>query len=79
MTSVYGVTYSGARDQIKKRLKERGTFEDDSLTFHASCYAAKITLKALEEMFEAARAIKSWFGDCAKVSAYIHDALLKKS
>ncbi|CAH8257549.1 unnamed protein product [Arabidopsis lyrata] len=69
MTSVYGVTYSGARDQIKKRLKERGTFEDDSLTFHAACYAAKITLKALEEMFEAARAIKSWFGDCAKIIA----------
>ncbi|XP_010470873.1 PREDICTED: DNA-directed RNA polymerase 1, mitochondrial [Camelina sativa] len=70
MTSVYGVTYSGARDQIKKRLKERNTFgDDDSLTFHAACYAAKITLKALEEMFEAARAIKTWFGDCAKIIA----------
>jgi DNA-directed RNA polymerase len=75
MTSVYGVTYSGARDQIKKRLKERGTFEDDSLTFHASCYAAKITLKALEEMFEAARAIKSWFGDCAKIIASENNAV----
>ncbi|XP_010511924.1 PREDICTED: DNA-directed RNA polymerase 1, mitochondrial-like [Camelina sativa] len=70
MTSVYGVTYSGARDQIKKRLKERNTFgDDDSLTFHAACYAARITLKALEEMFEAARAIKTWFGECAKIIA----------
>nr|AAG12747.1 mitochondrial single-subunit DNA-dependent RNA polymerase, putative; 6999-7354 [Arabidopsis thaliana] len=46
--------------------KEHDTFEDDSLTFHASCYVAKITLKALEGMFEAARAIKSWFGNCAR-------------
>lgn len=42
MTSVYGVTYSGARDQIKKRLKERGAFSDDSQNFHASCYAARV-------------------------------------
>ncbi|VVA94548.1 unnamed protein product [Arabis nemorensis] len=69
MTSVYGVTYSGARDQMKKRLKERGAFADDSQTFHAACYAARITLNALEEMFDAARAIKSWFGECAKIIA----------
>ncbi|KAF8074247.1 hypothetical protein N665_1117s0003 [Sinapis alba] len=69
MTSVYGVTYSGARDQIKKRLKERGAFADDSQNFHAACYAARVTLKALEEMFEAARAIMSWFGECAKIIA----------
>lgn len=42
MTTVYGVTYSGAREQIKKRLKERDAFEDDSKTFHAACYAAKV-------------------------------------
>lgn len=42
MTSVYGVTYSGARDQIKKRLKERGAFADDSQNFHAACYAARV-------------------------------------
>ncbi|KAL1218508.1 DNA-directed RNA polymerase 1 [Cardamine amara subsp. amara] len=69
MTSVYGVTYSGARAQMKKRLKERGTFADDSQTFHTACYAARSTLNALEEMFEAARAIKTWFGECAKIIA----------
>lgn len=42
MTSVYGVTYIGARDQIKKRLKERGAIADDSELFQASCYAAKV-------------------------------------
>lgn len=43
MTSVYGVTYIGARDQIKRRLKERCAIEDDAELFAASCYAAKVS------------------------------------
>ncbi|CAH8348222.1 unnamed protein product [Eruca vesicaria subsp. sativa] len=69
MTTVYGVTYSGARNQIKKRLKERGAFADDSQNFHAACYAASVTTNALGEMFGAARAIQFWFGKCAKLIA----------
>ncbi|XP_019420030.1 PREDICTED: DNA-directed RNA polymerase 2B, chloroplastic/mitochondrial-like [Lupinus angustifolius] len=69
MTSVYGVTYIGAREQIKRRLKERDAISDDSELFGASCYAAKITLTALEEMFQGARSIMSWLGDCAKIIA----------
>lgn len=42
MTSVYGVTYIGARDQIKRRLKERHAIEDDTELFACSCYAAKV-------------------------------------
>lgn len=42
MTSVYGVTYIGARDQIKKRLKERGAISEDDV-FGCACYAAKVT------------------------------------
>lgn len=42
MTSVYGVTYIGARDQIKRRLKERNAIEDDTELFGAACYAAKV-------------------------------------
>ncbi|KAG9440247.1 hypothetical protein H6P81_020412 [Aristolochia fimbriata] len=69
MTSVYGVTYIGARDQIKKRLTERNAISDDKERFSASCYAAKVTLTALGEMFQAARDIMSWLGDCAKLIA----------
>ncbi|KAL6961101.1 DNA-directed RNA polymerase 2, chloroplastic/mitochondrial, variant 2 [Sarracenia purpurea var. burkii] len=69
MTSVYGVTYIGARDQIKRRLKERNIIADDAELFGAACYAAKITLTALGEMFQAARSIMSWLGDCAKIIA----------
>lgn len=42
MTSVYGVTYIGARDQIKRRLKEREAIGDDAEIFGAACYAAKV-------------------------------------
>ncbi|KAJ1697812.1 hypothetical protein LUZ63_006324 [Rhynchospora breviuscula] len=69
MTSVYGVTYVGAREQLKRRLKEKGIITDEDRQFKASCYAAKVTLMALGEMFEAARGIMSWLGDCAKVIA----------
>ncbi|KAL4383011.1 hypothetical protein GQ457_15G004450 [Hibiscus cannabinus] len=69
MTSVYGVTYIGARDQIKKRLKERCAIADETQLFVASCYAARTTLTALGEMFQAARSIMGWLGECAKVIA----------
>ncbi|XP_062158881.1 DNA-directed RNA polymerase 3B, chloroplastic isoform X2 [Alnus glutinosa] len=69
MTSVYGVTYVGAREQIKRRLEEKGLITDDRLLFTAACYAAKVTLAALGEIFQAARDIMGWLGDCAKVIA----------
>ncbi|CAA6670261.1 unnamed protein product [Spirodela intermedia] len=69
MTSVYGVTYVGAREQIKRRLEERGLIDDEKLLYRVSCYAAKVTLAALEEMFQSARGIMSWLTSCAKVMA----------
>ncbi|KAG9143328.1 hypothetical protein Leryth_018597 [Lithospermum erythrorhizon] len=69
MTSVYGVTFIGAREQIKKRLEEKGLITDDRLLFSAACYTAKVTLTALGEIFQAARGIMGWLGDCAKVIA----------
>lgn len=42
MTSVYGVTYIGARDQIKRRLKERDAFSDQAELYGAACYAARV-------------------------------------
>ncbi|KAK4257580.1 hypothetical protein QN277_007149 [Acacia crassicarpa] len=69
MTSVYGVTFVGAREQIKRRLLDKGLKDDDKLIFDAACYAAKVTLDALGEIFEAARGIMNWLGDCAKVIA----------
>ncbi|KAJ7520204.1 hypothetical protein O6H91_20G072100 [Diphasiastrum complanatum] len=69
MTSVYGVTFIGARTQIMNRLKERSTITDDAELYRAACYAAKITLEALGQMFKEARCIMGWLGDCAKIIA----------
>ncbi|CAL5374807.1 unnamed protein product [Camellia sinensis] len=69
ITSVCGVTYVGAREQIKRRLDEKGQITDDGLLFNAACYAAKVTMSALGEIFEAACAIMGWLGDCAKIIA----------
>ncbi|EXB77631.1 DNA-directed RNA polymerase 2 [Morus notabilis] len=68
MTSVYGVTFIGARNQIKKRLKERGAIADDEELFRCSCYAAKAR-EIIWEMFAAARSIMDWLGNCAKIIA----------
>jgi len=43
MTSVYGVTFVGAREQMKKRLVEKGVITDEQLLFTAACYAAKVS------------------------------------
>ena len=41
MTSVYGVTYVGARAQIGARLRDRG-WENDSVVFRTSSYGARV-------------------------------------
>lgn len=43
MTSVYGVTFVGAREQIKRRLEEKGAISDEKIQFSAACYAAKVS------------------------------------
>mmetsp|Transcript_38411 Transcript_38411/g.108557 ORF Transcript_38411/g.108557 Transcript_38411/m.108557 type:complete len:1063 (+) Transcript_38411:418-3606(+) len=68
MTSVYGVTFIGAREQIANRLRERG-WEDDRLVYQASKYGAKVTMTKLHEMFVSAKNIMNWLGSCARAVA----------
>ncbi|KAL4451184.1 hypothetical protein ABPG77_009256 [Micractinium sp. CCAP 211/92] len=68
MTSVYGVTFVGARAQIGNRLKERG-FEDNQFMYKVSCYSAKVTLECLHEMFENAKHTMHWLSECARLIA----------
>ena len=42
MTSVYGVTWVGAREQVQNRLKDKGWAVTDDLTFKVSMYAATV-------------------------------------
>ena len=77
MTSVYGVTRTGARAQVQARLMEKLmsdptmilTPDVDKQIFEASFYLAAMTLGSLEEMFAGAKEIMDWLGGCAKIVA----------
>ena len=64
MTSVYGVTFVGARKQIFKKLRERNDIKEESL-IPASIYLAKLTFKSLGEVFQGAYNIMNWLNECA--------------
>lgn len=66
MTSVYGVTLIGARDQIERQLKELNIFERD-ITGRISMYLAKITIESIGDLFKEANQIKSWLTKCALI------------
>jgi DNA-directed RNA polymerase len=66
MTSVYGVTLVGARDQIKKQLKETNAFDPQTL-FDVSMYLAKKTIESIGDLFKEANQIKEWLTKCALV------------
>ena len=69
MTSVYGVTFIGAREQIYSRLKERDAMEDnEQLRYRVSNYAARRTLDALNNMFSNARDVMAWLAECATIA-----------
>eukprot|EP00007_Cunea_sp_BSH-02190019_P006842 CAMPEP_0174230974 /NCGR_PEP_ID=MMETSP0417-20130205/1603_1 /TAXON_ID=242541 /ORGANISM="Mayorella sp, Strain BSH-02190019" /LENGTH=1235 /DNA_ID=CAMNT_0015308757 /DNA_START=120 /DNA_END=3824 /DNA_ORIENTATION=+ len=68
MTSVYGVTYVGARAQIQNALSSTDLLDDDA-AWQASRYLAAHTLEAVREMFVGAREIMAWLATCAGLIA----------
>lgn len=69
MTSVYGVTLVGARDQIKKQLKEKKLFDPQTL-FYVSFYLAKKTIESIGDLFSEANAIKQWLTKSALIISH---------
>lgn len=67
MTSVYGVTFVGARQQIQNRLQEK-KFDEEHL-YDASIYLAKLTLASIGKKFVGADRIKEWLAQCAQTIA----------
>ena len=65
MTSVYGVTLIGARDQIEKQLAE-SNIEKEFLG-KVSLYLAKITIESIGDLFKEANEIKNWLSKCAMI------------
>ena len=75
MTSVYGVTLIGARDQIAARLKEASDIRwpnpvERSIEA-AALYLAKTTLSSLYSAFSGARLIQDWLSLCANAMSSV--------
>jgi len=74
MTTVYGVTFIGARDQIKNRLHEAyGDAGSKELTedqvFEAAGYLARLTLTSVGDIFVGARRTMDWLTASARIVA----------
>lgn len=69
MTTVYGVTFIGAKDQIAKQLRDRGDISRDDL-FAASGYLAKTVLHCISSLFGGAKAIQDWLTVCARMISH---------
>ena len=68
MTNVYGVTFAGAKKQVRRQLEDLLPDFPDRSTVNldiASYYIAKRIFKALSAMFNGAHDIQYWLGDCA--------------
>lgn len=67
MTSVYGVTMIGGRDQVLSRLRELPCMHDvdDAELSAAALYLARLTLDSLGVVFVSAKAIQDWLGKVA--------------
>ncbi|KAF3918083.1 hypothetical protein ABW21_db0206935 [Orbilia brochopaga] len=65
MTNVYGVTFIGAKAQVKNRLVEKGVFPKDRVD-KLALYLTRKIFNSLQTMFTGAHLIQKWFGECAK-------------
>ena len=73
MTSVYGVTFIGARAQIQRKLKDAKIYTTNGELYRASQYLARITIKCIGDLFRDANNIKEWFAKCAQIVASCGD------
>ena len=73
MTSVYGVTYVGARTQITEKMQEKlegagyDVDEIESEVFFACGFLAKITMQAVGDLFVGAKQTMDWLTTCARM------------
>lgn len=66
MTTVYGVTFVGARDQLHRQLTDRGDIPEE-LCWLGSAYLAKKVLACIGDTFVGAQSIQTWLNLCARL------------
>jgi DNA-directed RNA polymerase len=75
MTSVYGVTFIGAKDQISEKIEEKleqkgHDLDEMAPEIHNACsYLAKLTMDVMGEQFQGARQTMNWLTKCARLIA----------
>lgn len=73
MTSVYGVTFVGAREQVMRQLVDLREINwpdpKERALYQASMYIARLTLNSLSTVFTGAKSIMGWLGECASLMA----------
>jgi DNA-directed RNA polymerase len=73
MTSVYGVTYIGARQQIQEKIESKleaqgqDIDEISSDIFNACGYLARVTMDVMGDLFAGAKDTMKWLTTCAKM------------
>ena len=73
MTSVYGVTYVGARQQIQEKIEQKLAAQGHDLdeidfeVFNACGYLAVVTLEVIGDLFSGAKCIMNWLTSCARL------------
>ncbi|KAJ3514954.1 hypothetical protein NLJ89_g2072 [Agrocybe chaxingu] len=68
MTTVYGVTFVGAREQIERQLRDRPDIPEEK-TWAASSYLAKKVMASIGDTFRGAKSIQLWLNLCARLIA----------
>ncbi|CAF0957151.1 unnamed protein product [Adineta ricciae] len=76
MTTNYGVTLYGARQQISRQLRDIDDFPKESVA-EASSYLAQKTFYSLRELFRETRKIQDWFNDCAGLISRIRGSAVE--
>lgn len=66
MTTVYGVTFIGAKRQIEKQLKERGDIPPEHL-YMCALYLGRLVLESIGDVFKGATAIQTWLSRSARL------------
>ncbi|KAI3624932.1 RPO41 [Malassezia furfur] len=68
MTTVYGVTFVGAKNQVLRQLVDRGDIPAEEL-WHAASYLAKCIMGCIGDLFSGANLIQEWLSVSARLIA----------
>ncbi|KAE8260676.1 hypothetical protein A4X13_0g200 [Tilletia indica] len=68
MTTVYGVTLIGAKDQVMRRLQERRDVPAEKVWMTAA-YLARLIISSIGDLFSGAQGIQTWLHETASMIA----------